>query len=101
MAYKDNEILIIQCKNWANSPKQKDIKAFIVDSDEFIKKNENLTKDKTIRKLFITSNSQKDYGVEKFLDDYNKENKIKVEYVIVPYLAEQNLETKESTNQKE
>lgn len=85
IAYKNNEILLIQCKNWNRSPKHKDIKAFVIDSDLYIKKYSKYNKNKFIRKIFVTSYEQMDYGVKCFLDKFSKENNIKIEYLIIPY----------------
>ena len=82
ICYKEKEVLLVQCKNWINPPKQDDIKIFIANADLFIKKNNSKLKNKKIRKIFITSCNTKDYGVEKFLESYNEQNEIKVEYVI-------------------
>lgn len=87
IAHNEKEILIIQCKNWSNAPKSKEIRTFITDSEIYIKdsKNKNRIKDKQIRKIFVTSYEQIDYGVKCFLDKFNKENDIKIEYLIIPY----------------
>ena len=82
ICYKEKEALIVQCKNWINPPKQDDIKIFIANADLFLKKNNHKFKNKNIRKIFITSCNKKDYGVEKFLESYNEQNEIKVEYVV-------------------
>ena len=87
IAHNEKEILIIQCKNWSNAPKSKEIRTFITDSEIYIKdsKNKNRIKDKKIRKIFVTSYEQMDYGVKCFLEKFNKENDIKIEYLIIPY----------------
>ncbi|WP_069637211.1 restriction endonuclease [Campylobacter pinnipediorum] len=83
IAYKDNEMALIQCKNWTNPPKQKELKVFVTNCDLYINQNKDKIKDKTIRKLFITSNNKQDYGVKCFLEEYNKQNNIKAEYIII------------------
>ncbi|WP_078415373.1 restriction endonuclease [Campylobacter pinnipediorum] len=83
IAYKNNEMALIQCKNWTNPPKQKELKVFVINCDLYINQNKDKIKDKTIRKLFITSNSKQDYGVKCFLEEYNKQNDIKIEYIII------------------
>ncbi|OPA77196.1 hypothetical protein BFG05_03840 [Campylobacter pinnipediorum subsp. pinnipediorum] len=83
IAYKDNEMVLIQCKNWTNPPKQKELKIFVTNCDLYINKNKDKIKDKTIRKLFITSNKKQDYGVKCFLEEYNKQNNIKIEYIMI------------------
>ncbi|MDA3053118.1 restriction endonuclease [Campylobacter sp. JMF_01 NE2] len=85
IAYKENEILLIQCKNWTNAPKQKEIKVFITDCEVYLNKNKETIKNKTIRKIFVTSYEKIDYGVKLFLDKFNKENQIKIEYIIIQY----------------
>ena len=82
ICYKEKEALLVQCKNWINPPKQDDIKIFIANADLFLKKNNHKFKNKNIRKIFVTSCNKKDYGVEKFLESYNEQNEIKVEYVV-------------------
>ena len=82
ICYKEKEVLLVQCKNWISPPKQDDIKIFIANADLFLKKNNHKFKNKNIRKIFITSCNKKDYGVEKFLESYNEQNEIKVEYII-------------------
>nr|WP_314748344.1 restriction endonuclease [uncultured Campylobacter sp.] len=82
IAYKDNEAILAQCKNWANPPKQDIIKKFVADADLYINKNQNKFKNKKIRKIFFTSCRQIDYGAKTFLEEYNQYNKIKIEYVI-------------------
>ncbi|QKF91759.1 restriction endonuclease [Campylobacter sp. CCUG 57310] len=83
IAHKTNEILLIQCKNWINPPKQKDIKVFITDCEIYINKNQNKIKNKNIRKIFTTNCSKMDYGTKCFLNEYNSRNNIKIEYMII------------------
>ena len=82
IAYKDNEAVLAQCKNWANPPKQDIIKKFVADTDLFVNKNQEKFKNKRIRKIFFTSCRQMDYGAKIFLEEYNQYNQIKIEYVI-------------------
>ena len=82
IAYKGDEAVLAQCKNWANPPKQDIIKKFVADADLFINKNQSKFKNKRIRKIFFTSCRQMDYGAKIFLEEYNQYNKIKIEYVI-------------------
>lgn len=82
IAYKDDEAILAQCKNWVNPPKQDIIKKFIADADLFINKNQNKFKNKRIRKIFFTSCSKIDYGTKIFLEEYNQYNQIKIEYTI-------------------
>lgn len=83
LAYKDKEMLLIQCKNWKNSPKQKDLKAFVVDCENYIKSNQANIKEKSLRMLFVTSCKDMDNGVKFFIDEYNSKNDIKIEYEII------------------
>ena len=82
IAYKDDEAVLTQCKNWVNPPKQDIIKKFVADADLFINKNQSKFKNKRIRKIFFTSCRQMDYGAKIFLEEYNQYNQIKIEYVI-------------------
>ena|GEM_PF-1179674 len=82
IAYKDDEAVLAQCKNWINPPKQDIIKKFVADADLFINKNQSKFKNKRIRKIFFTSCRQMDYGAKIFLEEYNQYNQIKIEYVI-------------------
>lgn len=82
IAYKSDEAVLAQCKNWVNPPKQDIIKKFVADADLFINKNQNKFKNKRIRKIFFTSCRQMDYGTKIFLEEYNQYNQIKIEYVI-------------------
>lgn len=82
IAYKENEAVLAQCKNWINPPQQDIIKKFVADADLFINKNQGKFKNKRIRKIFFTSCHQMDYGTKIFLEEYNQYNQIKIEYVI-------------------
>ena len=80
IAYKGNEALLIQCKNWKNPPKQRDLKVFIADCDLYIQKNQKFLKNKKIRKIFATSCMELDGGVGIYLQKYNSANSVKIEY---------------------
>lgn len=82
IAYKNDEAVLAQCKNWISPPKQDIIKKFVADSDLFINKNQDKFKNKRIRKIFFTSCRQMDYGTKIFLEEYNQYNQIKIEYII-------------------
>ncbi|CAD7287268.1 hypothetical protein LMG7974_00209 [Campylobacter majalis] len=84
IAYKDNEAILIQCKNWKNPPKQKDLKIFLIDCDLYIQKNNKILKNKDIKKFFITSCEKMDYGVECYLKEYNNLQETKIHYKIIP-----------------
>lgn len=79
IAYKNNEVHLIQCKCYKNPPKQELIRKFIGDCEVYIKNNTNKLNNKTIYKDFITSCKNKDYGVIKFLE----ENKNIIDYLII------------------
>lgn len=80
IATKEDETLLIQCKNWENSKvKQKDLKEFLGNCSLYLERNHIPTSH--IKKLFITSNQNKDYGVMKFM----QENHQSLEYKIIPY----------------
>ena len=85
IAHKGNEALLIQCKNWKNPPKQRDLKVFIVDCDLYIQKNQKFLKNKKIRKIFATSCPQMDGGVSVYLQKYNAMNAVKIEYKQILY----------------
>ena len=82
IAYKEDEVVLAQCKNWINPPKQDIIKKFVADADLFVNKNQGKFKNKRIRKIFFTSCRKVDYGAKIFLEKYNQYNQIKIEYVI-------------------
>lgn len=80
IASKENETLLIQCKNWENSKvKQKDLKEFFGNCSLYLENND--IKTLHIRKLFVTSDQSSDYGVTKFM----QENYKSMEYKIIPY----------------
>lgn len=79
IAYKNNEVHLIQCKCYKNPPKQDLLRMFLGDCEIYIKNNQSKLKNKTIYKDFITSCKNKDYGVIKFLE----ENKNIIDYLII------------------
>ncbi|MBZ7985678.1 restriction endonuclease [Campylobacter sp. Cr9] len=79
IAYKNNEVHLIQCKCYKNPPKQDLLRMFVGDCEIYIKNNQNKLNNKTIYKDFITSCKEKDYGVIKFLE----ENKNLINYLII------------------
>lgn len=85
IAMKDKEITLIQCKNWKENSKYKinheKIKAFIGDTEEFLRKEENIDKaaEYTIKRLYVTSNDVLDSSAKYFLKDSNL-----VEHIILP-----------------
>jgi len=81
IATNENETLLIQCKNWEKSLiKQKHLKEFLWNCDEFIKNNTFQTLH--VKKLFITSNQKIDYGVKKFMQEQYKN----MNYKVIKYL---------------
>ena len=80
VAYKGDEAVLIQCKNWEHSQvKQEQLRIFLGDCTRYIEKNQRVFANKTIRRAFITSCENIDYGVKKFVEENN------VEYKIVSY----------------
>ena len=82
IAYKSDEAVLVQCKNWVNPPKQDIIKKFVADADLCIIINQSKFKNKRIRKILFTRCQPMDYGAKIFLGEYNQYNQIKIEYVI-------------------
>ncbi|RAX51512.1 restriction endonuclease [Helicobacter sp. 11-8110] len=77
IAYKGNEALLIQCKNWEYSQvKQEHLRIFLGDCTAYLEKNHNIFAKKNVRRVFVTSCENLDYGVEKFLQENNLEYKI-------------------------
>lgn len=80
IAYKGNEALLIQCKNWEYSQvKQEHLRIFLGDCTAYLEKNHKIFAKKRIRRIFIMSSKNIDYGVKRFI----LENKM--EYRVVPY----------------
>ena len=80
VAYKDSEALLVQCKNWEHSQiKKEHLRIFMGDCTAYIENNEKNLKKKNIKRVFIMSVENLDYGAKKFL----QENKI--EYKVIPY----------------
>ncbi|MDD2508489.1 MAG: restriction endonuclease [Aliarcobacter skirrowii] len=79
---KDNELILIQCKNWRADTKYKinheKLKAFVGSCTEYI--NQNRLFDKNIKLKFVTSNYILDKSAEMFL----KESKT-LQYQIIEY----------------
>lgn len=77
IAYKGNEALLIQCKNWEYSQvKQEHLRIFLGDCTAYLEKNHKIFAKKKVRRVFVTSCENLDYGVEKFLQENNLEYKI-------------------------
>ena len=80
VAHNGSETILIQCKNWEYSQvKQKHLRIFLGDCTAYIERNQNYLAKRKIRRVFITSCQNIDYGVERFVAENN------VEYKIVPY----------------
>ncbi|RDU68554.1 restriction endonuclease [Helicobacter equorum] len=80
IAYKGNEALLIQCKNWEYSQvKQEHLRIFLGDCTAYLEKNHNIFAKKKVKRVFVTSCKNIDYGVQKFVEENN------VEYKIIPY----------------
>ena len=80
IAYKGNEALLIQCKNWEYSQvKQEHLRIFLGDCTAYLEQNHNIFAKKKVKRVFVTSCKNIDYGVQKFVEENN------VEYKIIPY----------------
>lgn len=80
VAKKDNQTILIQCKNWKCIIKQKDIKQFLFDTDKFI--NENNIEEK-VELLYIVANDTFNRGAKWTLLN-EREN---LNFKIIPYLG--------------
>ena len=84
IAIKQNEIILIQCKNWKENSKykitHKDIKAFIGDTHTFIKENPQY-KNYNIKRLFVISNKI----LDKSAINYIKEHQNIIRYKVIKY----------------
>ena len=80
IAIKNNEIVLIQCKNWKENGKYKinheKIKAFIGDTYSFINNNKNY-KDYEVKRVFAVSEKILDKSAIKYI----KENKEIIRYL--------------------
>lgn len=80
IAYKGNEAVLIQCKNWEYSQvRQEHLRIFLGDCTAYLEKNRHIFAKKNIRRVFITSCQNTNYGVKRFVEENN------VEYVVIPY----------------
>lgn len=80
VAHKGSETILIQCKNWEYSQiKQEHLRIFLGDCTAYIERNQKYLAKRKIRRVFITSCQNIDYGVERFVAENN------VEYKIVSY----------------
>jgi len=87
IAEKENEILLIQCKNYNENHKwkirQKDIKAFRMDCIDFIEKNKQYKKPYT-KILFVTSKDILDQGAKMYIQEKKQEGK-NIDYRVIEY----------------
>ena len=80
IAYKGNETILIQCKNWEHSQiKQEQLRVFLGDCTAYIEQIQKIFAKRNVKRLFITSCKDIDYGVKKFVEQNN------LEYQIIPY----------------
>lgn len=72
IAYKDDEALLIQCKNWEKSQiKQEHLRIFLGDCTALLEKQKNKFKNKKISRLFITSCPNLEYATQKYIEQNN------------------------------
>lgn len=71
IAYKNNEVHLVQCKCYSKPPKQELLRIFMGDCELYIQNNSSKLQDKIIHRDFVTSCKTKDYGVTKFLEENN------------------------------
>ena len=80
IAYKDNDAVLIQCKNWEYSQvKQEHLRIFLGDCTAYLEKNRHIFAKKNVHRVFITSCQNTDYSVKRFVEKNN------VEYMVIPY----------------
>ena len=80
IAYKGNEAVLIQCKNWQHTQvKQEQLRMFLGDCTAYVEQNYRVFARKNVRRVFVTSCKETDYGVKKFVEENN------IEYQIIPY----------------
>lgn len=80
IAYKGDEAVLIQCKNWENTQvKQEHLRIFLGDCTAYLEQNQKIFAKKNVSRVFVTSCENLDYGVKKFLEENS------VGYRIIPY----------------
>ena len=80
IAYKGNDALLIQCKNWENSQiKQEQLRIFLGDCTAYLEQNQKIFSKKNVGRVFVASCKNMDYGVKKFVEENS------MEYKIIPY----------------
>lgn len=69
IAHNGDETILIQCKNWEHSQvKQEHLRIFLGDCTAFLEKNHHFYAKRNIRRTFVTSCQNIDYGVKKFVN---------------------------------
>lgn len=81
ICYKDEEMLLVQCKNWNCAVELKDIKKFVYDCREYEQKNYKIIQKRKVRKLFVVSN--KFYNKE--IDEYIKQIKNEILFLSIKF----------------
>lgn len=82
VANKNNQIMLVCCKNTDRSLEQEELDVFIKSCDIYI--NENLSDtSKQITKVLITNYPQISQEISKYIKKINEENSIKTEYKII------------------
>lgn len=80
IAYKGQEAILIQCKNWENTQiKQEHLRIFMGDCTAYLEQNEFRFRKKNVRRAFVTSCKFQDYALMKFVASN------KIDYVVIPY----------------
>lgn len=80
IAYKGQEAILIQCKNWENTQvKQEHLRIFMGDCTAYLEQNEARFRRKNVRRAFVTSCKFQEYAVKKFVASN------KIDYVVMPY----------------
>ena len=87
IAFKKNEILLIQCKNFKENSRwkirQKDIKAFRMDCINFLVENPEHKREK-MKGLFIASNDVFDNGAKRYAKEKRMQGK-EIACKVIPY----------------
>lgn len=82
VANKNNQIMLVCCKNTDRLLEQDELEVFIKSCDIYI--NENLSDtSKQITKVLITNYPQISQEINKYIKKINEENSIKTEYKII------------------
>jgi hypothetical protein len=85
IAIKNDELLLIQCKNWEKSViSHIDIKEFLGNCYLFLYKHKEYRKFKKVRRVYVVSNSNFDSSAKHLLNDYYPF----VEYKHIPFKKE-------------